>query len=498
MSSSDYYKYLYEGTPLVYNLNALFDTYSQTDSSKFEQQLDVASYLSTVQSVSNITHYNRFPVASSTLTFSVNPLSNYNNELMDYSLSLTLAPQDLNVIEFNKLLGFMSPVMNSQKIIASNTDLESKEMSELIPLFEKYMTLFHTTLAKYYFNQVLDVYRDRTNTSLRAGNRNDPVAYRRLQIEDQAPQFIAYEPDKMFEAISNASKSAILEIAKIFNASGRMGELISAFRDRAKMSETNVTIKNGQTGPEPNTKQKWYMLMSGTMFKYLTIDKNLMSSDPLVAYRTKQVLIDVYLKACYPMVHYDALTVMTEYYSQAGDLINARFGLVSKAVFSFQVVKRLNDKASTLRASIPSSLSTDFTNRIQSYVGLISRPKRMQGRVNSEEIFKDVVIEMRNLSNDVVRTSEAIESLKANIGKNQLVLRTLSLANSNNNNAIYWKNVEMICLLVLLILVLVSVSILYLLDKAFMGLMTTCVVLTIVLMYLLILYIIQSLKTSTR
>jgi len=511
MTIQERYKYLYDTTPKVYTVDPIFLDYISTEKSDFDTRLDLGRYLQKINGSTIATkHYYKFPVATTNPEINVTERSSYNHDVLDYSFSFQFGTTAYTSTEISEIGARLNNVMLNSSI-KSDTDLNNMSVSTLLDSFEKHMMAFHTALNLESFQKLLEEYKKNTASTYSIAQNEIATAVRNaggvtqqaqatrlrlLKVEEQGAYFaIIDSPAVMLGIVSNAALKALTQLSIVFGRQ-RIREFLTVFVDREKMG--NIDTIPGVTS-QPNTKQKWYMLLYGTMLKYLDVPANMLPPDINSIYRTKCTLVDAFIKACYPLIQYYTINVMTEMYRRQGDMVNARHGVIAKAVFSFHTINALNSLAyrASPRVTLPTLLTTDFTAKIESFIRIISRPMVIPGNADPENLSSQVMRGLQNKSESVVKASESIEVLKASISKNQLALRSITLANTNNSRAMFWRRTEMIVLFVLLMSVLIIASVLYLMDKAFLGFMISSILLAVILLYLLVIYIIKFLKSST-
>lgn len=506
------YNYLYDTTPKAYNVDPIFVDYMSTQRTAFASRLNLIDFLQKVTAVSTTT-YNKFPATTLDPIISTTQ-RDYDYSVLDYSFVFDITRSAYTSAEITSFGNRLTTAMEKSRI-TSKTQLNDLEVSRLLKEFELHMYAFQIGINLESFTQILNVYKSTTATAYAqaqsdiSGNTANASVYgstiearsarlRKMKVEEQGAYFASFEdPARMFTYVVDAAEKSINDILQTFGTSG-LREFIGVFVRPATMNNTN-DLKTGSRNWEPSTNQKWCFLFHGTMMKYLNLPSNILPPDNNSAYRTKCTLIEAFIRGCYPFVQYLILAVLTDVYRKAGDLVNARHGLIARAIFSFHTINALNSLAfnATPSVTLSSVLTTDFTSKIGNFIEIMSRPIVIAGKSNPNEIASQVVRSLQDKSKAVVKASESIEVMKASILKNQLALRSVTLANTNNARAMFWRNVEMITLFILLITVLIVASVLYLMNKAFIGFMISSVLLAVLLLYLLTLYIIKFLKSSS-
>jgi hypothetical protein len=204
----------------------------------------------------------------------------------------------------------------------------------------------------------------------------------------------------------------------------------------------------------------------------------------------KVIATEMYIKSSYHIIVYDVLSELTNIYRMNGDYVNARLGLLAQTLFMYQFLDKMRDAA-------PDSLSNKTTvetllpTAIEQFLTMVSRPYLDPNQSSADVLFSETVKKLRDLSNETQSSSESVEVLRNSIKKNQLTLQSTTAANAANAGRTLWASVEMYALLVVLLVVLISCSILFFMDRVFIGICIAGIVSAIVLIYLFVRMLLQ-------
>ena len=320
------------------------------------------------------------------------------------------------------------------------------------------------------------------------------------QKETDIPSGISDEDRAMVEEGDRIRLSAIANL-RVINVGYKLEPLLSALREASKKTlyaiitklpnySANTFIKgfSSRANMTPTgTYKGYYYLYRGLMYDYFRIDKKVLyEEDNKVDLYSRKLLVDMFIKCCYPLIHFDLIDVLMNRYTGVGDFVNARFALLAKCLFTYNV---LNELVTSLDSTkVPTSISMDFTSNLTEYI-----KRNNNGDINStkstEEKLKEIVIELHELSNKVVTNSDHTDILGVAISKNQLAMRNISDAIESRKDGIKWKYLEFYILIGIVILLISACGVLYFLEKYDVGIIIAGTTLVLILTYKVIMLI---------
>ena len=284
---------------------------------------------------------------------------------------------------------------------------------------------------------------------------------------------VSYKIEPLLSDLIDASKKSLyMIISKLPNLSANT--LIKGFSNRSSMTST-ASYKG------------YYYLYRSLMYDYFRIDKKVFyEEDDKVDLYARKLLVDMFIKCCYPMIHYHLIDVLMSKYTSTGDFVNARFALLAKCLFTYNV---LNSLVTSLDSTeVKSSISVDFTSNLTLYI-----QRNNKGDINSDkstdEKLKEIIIDLHELSNKVVSNSDHTEILSQAISKNQLAMRNISDSIESRKDAVKWKYLEFYILIGIIILLIGTCGLLYFLEKYDVGIIVAGTALVLILTYKLIMLI---------
>jgi len=180
----------------------------------------------------------------------------------------------------------------------------------------------------------------------------------------------------------------------------------------------------------------------------------------LELYYIYKILADIYIKTCYPLLHYNFMDYLMTTYMNAGDFVNTRIALLAKVLFSYAFVDYIQGHITSTDnnaylATITSKLSnylTDLNN-----IDVNSTPGVNQ--------MSNIIKEVHQISTDVADKAQTLQSVKVDIENNQAVLRNL-IVNFETAKRNYYRTVRWFWVQFYIILTVVIVcGVLLLLNK---------------------------------
>ena len=354
--------------------------------------------------------------------------------------------------------------------------------------FSDYMSEINTSVGSYYFKRVYKYIAENLDRATPPRIGEDNVAKRnRLEADKVRLTAIAnlrmilipwrFEP--MMQALREASKRSLnnMMASPVFNSV----TFINAFANRGKMTVS------------PTNKE--YFTFRSKMYDYFVMDKKITSEDDLkIKLFMKKLLVDIFIKTCYPLIHFDLLDALVQKYIAAGNFINARMALISKCLLTYSMVDKVYNKA---RSEGPdntyNTITRDIPTNIVNYIDANNRGSvnLADATVSVEQRMSNIIKGLQTLSNEVADNSLKTHLLQKAIADNQLTMRNVSLAIEQTKGGLYGKQVEFWILFSFLIVIIISCSLLYFFDMVNIGLMISAGVMIIVLALKLIMMIVS-------
>lgn len=177
----------------------------------------------------------------------------------------------------------------------------------------------------------------------------------------------------------------------------------------------------------------------------------------------KQLVADIYIKTCYPVIIFDYIDCMMNLYIEYGDFVNSRIALLAKVMFGYyifvnistaysQMGQAINDPADPNRATIE-----NYISKINFYLQNINN---IDLNASNNNMMKSIVKDLHKKSAVVVDKSKEIQMLKEQIKGNQLAYRNV-IYNTDVSKKFYKAKItENIVLIVILLLLIVVCSVL--------------------------------------
>jgi hypothetical protein len=316
-----------------------------------------------------------------------------------------------------------------------------------------------------------------TSNSIKEGDRIRQTALNNLSFFD-----INYKFVMLFESLRETGKKALYSI--VTSTPGFKGvEFITALSSRVNMTSSNNKFKT------------YYYMLRTIMLDFFKLDaKVFYETDDKIDLFMRKILVDMYIKLCYPMIQYDMLTIMMQRYVENGDFVNARFALMAKCLFCFTMIAKLVEPVQDT-ALTQISIKKDFPSIIQTYIERNNNGDIMFNGY-TEDKLKTILLDLHDMSSKVENTSQKTEIVRKAILDNQLAMRTVLAANEEMSKQLKTKYTEFYIVFSLLLVLLVACSVLYFINKEDIGMVVAAAVLVCVLVYKLFLMILSFVRKN--
>jgi hypothetical protein len=186
---------------------------------------------------------------------------------------------------------------------------------------------------------------------------------------------------------------------------------------------------------------------------------NRMNSDktqPMDKKYLNAMIVDLYIKTCYPVIIYDFINIMMGIYINQGDFVNARIALLSKIVYSFSIFNYISQNYNALNTK-------DAAKVAQNQIVLTTLKAYL---IFTNEInLSSTINEMHKTSNTVVDKNQMVQNLKKNIESDQLSLRNVLYNVDELKINLASEKIEFGVLVGLLSVLIISCSVLMFLSK---------------------------------
>ena len=157
-----------------------------------------------------------------------------------------------------------------------------------------------------------------------------------------------------------------------------------------------------------------YYKLRTQMIRELVLGKDIIASmrtnDPSQIMYVKRILVDTFLKSSYPLVQFLIIDTIVNHYSNLGDYVNTRWGVLAKSMFVYRFVTMLNSNTGDSHGY--DALISSFTKSLEKFNDTVNIPK--------------ILNEVHTMSKQVVSTSQTLEQIKSEIEKNKINLGNVS------------------------------------------------------------------------
>lgn len=316
--------------------------------------------------------------------------------------------------------------------------------------FDRYLSEINSTISYSYLDASRLLLPDTpTNVSMiqdqAARNRALEADRIRIQAVRSLKSFYGNKYASLRETLRTNCRKSLETIASGLTID-ESTNFLSAFANRSAMASGSF--------------KQYYILLRSIMCDTFTIPVDIhYENDRKVDRFMKKTLVDLYLKTCYPLIHYDFIDILLRKYTALGDFVNARFALLAKVMFTYYVVDNLVGSLE----SVPPEISEDLTTNLYNYI-VRNNKGDIHASGSREDKVKAIVMELHQMSNEVWSTSNTNTIISKGIRDNQLTLRALI-----ENNKIVQKEVSVKALKYYISLALLFVLIVVFATLMFFG-----------------------------
>lgn len=185
----------------------------------------------------------------------------------------------------------------------------------------------------------------------------------------------------------------------------------------------------------------------------------------------KRILTDLYIKTCYPLLHYDFIDGMMRRYAVEGDYINVRIALLAKVFMTFYFVQYINKNVFAVDTTLTSERKNNYNDmftrintNINNYMTGLNNID-----VNStpgKNVLADIIRSVHDISNKVVQDSQDIDGVRLEIDQYQKGLRNIVANNEIMKHAFTVKVIEFWIMVSLLFTILIVCCVLLVLNMS--------------------------------
>lgn len=204
-----------------------------------------------------------------------------------------------------------------------------------------------------------------------------------------------------------------------------------------------------------------------------------------------KIIVDLFIKMCYPLIHYDFIDILQQKYTSTGDFVNARYAMLAKVLFTYNLVNVLVSGLTP----IPDSVAKDLTTNIYNYI-----VKNNKGSLNAagtrQDVMKNIVIELHKISNEVYKKSELNQILVNTIAANQLTMRSLISTNQTFEKDVGKTAIYFYITMAILLTFTAVCGVLMFLDMVDAAVMTAAVSVAAVVLYKLLMMIVSFIRKN--
>lgn len=280
-------------------------------------------------------------------------------------------------------------------------------------------------------------------------------------------------PNDLQDAINDIGLRTIAQLNKLFTlvsiqAQKNLQEII------IPLTNVRIDLMNDFNNTSGSFNRPMYYQLRNKISDELIITPPILmgneTEDYTIMYINK-ILADIFIKTCYPLLHYLFIDAMMKKYAKSGDFINIRIALLAKIFYTFYFVDYINQNIYAPDSAVQSnsnkkaqydSIFTQINTNLNNYLTSINNIDISTNP--GKNAMADLINSLHNLSNNVVLKSQKINDIKTQIVENQLALRSI-IANVDIEREKYkWKVFEFWLILAIILIVVIGSSALLFLN----------------------------------
>lgn len=222
--------------------------------------------------------------------------------------------------------------------------------------------------------------------------------------------FFGEEYEKLKKDLNTASlQSMELVLAKIPEAEHKA--FVTALSKRTNMPQN-----------------EYYFMVRSSMINVFKNDTVKHIPDMNVAMFVRKTIIDMYIKACYPLALFNYITVLMNRYSKNGDFVQARHALLAKLMYTYKFTNDITNRVSD--GDIPRSIRQHLPENLTHYLQRNNKGNAYSGENTTREMEMTKIVKDLQAQSDAAwdATFKNSEISKA-IAKHQLDTRTMRNTN---------------------------------------------------------------------
>lgn len=186
----------------------------------------------------------------------------------------------------------------------------------------------------------------------------------------------------------------------------------------------------------------------------------------------KNILVDLYIKTSYPLVHYDFIDALMQRYTENGDFVNSRVALLAKIMFVNHFVDAVvmattaSTGGSIVNPNIPPVIDAIKTT-LNNYVTTLNTAYAdsvVQG-TGTKDPRVAIMRRLQNMSSKVTQDNKTASEVHNNVVQHQITLRNLETNSKNLKNVRSKKLLEFGLLSSALVAVVVACGVFIVIKK---------------------------------
>lgn len=176
----------------------------------------------------------------------------------------------------------------------------------------------------------------------------------------------------------------------------------------------------------------------------------------------KMILVDLFLKTCYPLLIFDYIGCMRDFYMEKGDFVNYRVASLARVMFVYYFHAAIAEAYA--QGNTDGADGTNIARRANVFATYVENINADHGKI------PETITTLHALSDKVSKKSQTIGQLKESIHRNQLAMRNVIYNTQELRKKYAAKRLEFAALVVILIILVMACSILVYFEKNLIAL----------------------------
>lgn len=252
-------------------------------------------------------------------------------------------------------------------------------------------------------------------------------------------------------------------------------------------------------GGSSSFSSKLYYKLRSSMISNVDVTPIYQTDDTNLLLLYKKYVVDMFIKTCYPLVQLIYMESMLLVKMKKGDYVNVRVIVLAMAYYVYYTLKKLivinsnmnnNDKISVTQENAIGTMMQNIVTYIE------NNTKADINATSANDAMKKIVVDLHDLSGQVVRSNKTIQDVKNQISDNQLAMRNVLFNISIKRKSYERASLEFYISLVILLVFIITNTLLLSFELGDIVYIVCGVMSLIIVMYLTTMMFILFMKSN--